>query len=370
MLAWMGSAKRSQRGILLAWALCCFLIFFHATARAAESRADSDHDGLSDGLEQDLLLQFLPTFMIASQDCSRLPAEFRAGVEDPEIKAENGTIYGQAFPAKSSTSGSPEVELHYYDLWRKDCGRHGHPLDTEHVAVLIRASSADLGSAHWKALFWYAAAHENTVCDVSQIARASALDAEDDGPTVWISPGKHASYLSSKLCGGGCGADRCAKMTKLAPVKVVNLGEPEFPMNGSLFIASTAWPLQHKMSTSDFPPEAITRLISSPDTTIASFNPGRHPVQGIIATSSDTEQAVATSGASATAAMSLAADTSGDALAGTSDSTGAALANASRDTGGALHKTYRHTRQALGTSIRHVGKAVHLTRRQDEDPPR
>ena len=80
----------------------------------------------------------MPTFMIASHDCSTLPAEFMAGSATPQVEAENGAIYRQAFPAKSAAGGSPAVELHYDHLWKEDCGLHGHPLDTEHVAVLVQ----------------------------------------------------------------------------------------------------------------------------------------------------------------------------------------------------------------------------------------
>ena len=58
------------------------------------------------------------------------------------------------------------------------------------------------------------------MCDVSQIARASTLDAENHGATVWISPGKHASYFSPDLCHGGCGADRCENMIRLSPAGI------------------------------------------------------------------------------------------------------------------------------------------------------
>ncbi len=208
---------------------------------------------MSDALEQALLVQFRPTFFVGQQDCSNIPAEFRPGVLKPEPETENGTIYGQVFPSKTSVGALPIAEIHYYHLWRRDCGAHGHPLDTEHVSVLVRASDSHLATATWKALYWYSAAHENTVCDVSQIARASTLHAEDHGAQVWISPGKHASYLNEILCQGGCGADKCANMVALAPGKLINLGEVRQPMNGSLFIASTAWPLAAKMAQHEFP---------------------------------------------------------------------------------------------------------------------
>ena len=43
---------------------------------------DSDGDGLSDALEQALLEQFRPQFMIGRGDCAKVPAEFLAGGED------------------------------------------------------------------------------------------------------------------------------------------------------------------------------------------------------------------------------------------------------------------------------------------------
>lgn len=311
--------------------------------------ADSDHDGMSDALEQKLLAQFKPVFMVGRHDCSDIPAEFRTDVMTPETELENGTIYGQVFPAKPSTDSRPLVEIHYYHLWHKDCGPHGHPLDTEHVSVLVQASDSHLFSTTWKAIYWYAAAHENTVCDVSQIARASTLRAEDNGATVWISPGKHASYLNETLCQRGCGADRCVEMVQLGPGKLINLGEVGQPMNGSLFTASTAWPLADKMASTNFPEDPIARLNGLPDSDIAWFNAGRHPAQGVIAVSNSTEQAITESGYNTTAAISIAGD-----------STGTALSTAQNATGNALQQSYQHTKHALGLSARHVGEVLQI----------
>ena len=160
-----------------------------AQTLAPGAETDSDHDGLSDSLEQALLVQFEPVFMVGRHDCSDKPAEFHADSRTPKVVASNGTIYGQVFPTQTSNPAGPFAELHYYHLWRIDCGPHGHALDTEHVAALVQASDAHLSSATWKAAYWYAAAHEDTVCDVSQIARASTLQAVTHGPTIWISPG-------------------------------------------------------------------------------------------------------------------------------------------------------------------------------------
>ena len=305
-----------------------------------------------------MLIQFAPKFLVDSHDCSNIPAEFQPGNPTPVVKSENGTIYGQVFPARDPIDGAPAAEIHYYHLWRIDCGPHPHPLDTEHVSVLVRASNPHLASAAWKALYWYAAAHENTVCDVSQIAHASTLHAEDAGPTVWISPGKHASYLNQALCQKGCGADRCQNMTALTPAKLVNLGEPGHPMNGSEFIASSAWPLSTKMSATNFPPPALARLRELPPSQIAWFNQGKHPAQGVIAISGTTAQAIAGGGRDTLSGISTAAD-----------ATDGSISAANSSTGNALQKSYRHTRHALGASARHTRKALGFTPRSAAPKP-
>jgi hypothetical protein len=317
------------------------LSFRAATAQqvseAPQSQADTDFDGLSDQLEQSLLTQFAPNFMIGRNDCSNFPAEFRVATASPEVQEENGTIYGQVIPAKTSTSTAPEAEIHYFHLWGKDCGAHGHPLDAEHVSVLVRASTGGTTQAKWHAVYWYAAAHENTVCDVSQISRAATIDATDRGAKVWISPAKHASYLDERLCQAGCGADKCEAMVALAPGKLINLGEPGAPMNGSLFTTSKQWPLAAKMQTTSFPYEPVTRLEALPTTEIAWFNPGRHPAQGVICASGSTFNALSNGSENTTSAISV----------------------AQGSTGKALQRGYNSTVRALGASAHSVGKALH-----------
>lgn len=324
----MGSRSRLVTVLLL-------LQPFVLVAQSAPSR-DSDRDGLSDTLEQSLLTQFSPHFYIGQHECAGLPAVFQPDLLQPTPQEEDGTVYGQVFPAKIAGATRPMAEIHFYDLWDRDCGAHGHQLDTEHVAVLVEASSSDLSEAKWKAVYWFAAAHEDTVCDVSQLARASALGAEENGAKVWLSPGKHAAYLAKALCNHGCGADRCDVMKPMRTSRIINLGEPGHPMNGSVFIASTAWPLEQKMSHTNFPPDPIARLQSLPPGDIAWFNAGRHPAQGVIAISY----------------------TTGSAIAGSGENTDAALALASDKTGNALQKSYHNTKHALGTTAKDVGKAL------------
>ena len=67
----------------------------------------------------------------------------------------------------------------------------------------------DAPPEEWEAAYWYAAAHEGTVCDASSGAAAAAVRATTAGPYVYVSRGKHASYLNRGHCKWGCGSDRC-----------------------------------------------------------------------------------------------------------------------------------------------------------------
>jgi len=84
--------------------------------------------------------------MVDQADCSKVPAESRPGGREPIVLAENATTYGQVFPKRAADTAESLVEVHYYHLWKKDCGRMGHALDTEHVSVVIKASDSK-----WKA---------------------------------------------------------------------------------------------------------------------------------------------------------------------------------------------------------------------------
>jgi hypothetical protein len=109
---------------------------------------DLDRDGLDDGLEQRLLEQFRPVFIVSAKDCDGRPAAVRPGRPNPEVVARDGTIYGQAFPLPEG-----RVELHYFHLWGRDCGRVAHPLDIEHVSARL-----ELRDGRWRATHWFAAA--------------------------------------------------------------------------------------------------------------------------------------------------------------------------------------------------------------------
>ena len=301
----------------------------HPQTTPTQPTLDSDHDGLPDSLELSLLTQFQPRFLISSADCSIKPAEFTPNSEKPRAVADNGAIYAQAFP---SSAHAKAIELHYYDLWRKDCGQAGHALDAEHVSALVVEESPGT----WKAHYWYAAAHEDTLCDASQIARAKALHSDERGPDVWISTGKHAAFLSKAICNHGCGADSCADSAPLDGSHLVNLGESSAPMNGATWAASPRWPLKQKMIRSDFDASAVNRLESLPEDEIAWTNPGKRPVQAAIL-GGDAALGGAATGFRATDTALTVADTH----------TSGALDTASHKTGNALVRSYRGVKKAL-----------------------
>ena len=133
---------------------------------ATAQNIDTDRDGISDAQEQVLLEEFRPTFMISKSDCAIRPSRFEPDRPDPKALAADGTIYGQVFPVPGN-----RVEIHYYTLWNRDCGRMQHPLDAEHVTVLISMNP----DSEPRALYWYAGAHEKTACEMSNGERSDAL---------------------------------------------------------------------------------------------------------------------------------------------------------------------------------------------------
>jgi hypothetical protein len=325
-----------ERGLILLSLLLCVLLAVSLPLSA--QTIDSDRDGLSDALETALLQQFAPTLMVSTNDCSALPARFTPGIAVPTSEADNGTLYGQATPRR--VRGQNAIELHFYHLWRKDCGRLGHTLDTEHVAVLLLSE----GKQHddpttWKAKYWYAAAHEDTVCDASQVTRASTLHAEHDGALIWVSDGKHASFLNAELCNHGCGGDVCRNSYAAPQLPVVNLGEPGAVMNGSVWIASTQWPLMDKVSRSDFTDARLQRLLRLPVTDVAWANPEKRPAQGAILGGNAAIDGALTGVRSTDTAITIAGS-----------HTGGALGTATQATGHALSRSLHAVGKALGAS--------------------
>jgi hypothetical protein len=287
--------------------LALVLLLLSAPAAAAQ---DFDRDELDDSLEQALLERFLPRFYLSAGECDGLPASFLPGTADPTVAAKDGTIHGRALPAADGG-----IELQYFHLWARDCGRNGHDLDAEHVSALLEPQPGGV----WTARLWYAAAHEDTICDQSSGARASTLGAVTAGPSVYISRGKHASYLDAGQCARGCGGDACPLGRPLQVHRLVNIGEPGAPLNGATWMASARWALGAKLQ-SDFNPDVRASLDSGAKPSVIALATHLRPFQAPV----------------------LAGDTALD-----------ALAHARKAAG-----------KALGTTASRVGRFLGMTRRR------
>jgi hypothetical protein len=220
------------------------------------------------------------------------------------------------------------LEVHFYHLWERDCGLTGHELDAEHVSVLLVADRLGSPASRWRAAYWYAAGHEDTLCDSSNAARAAAIGAEHCGATVWIAADKHASYLMAELCGQrGCVADRCEWVAELPPGQLVNLGERGAPLAGALWVESRDWPLASKMG-SDFDPVMLARLDAADAAVVARVNHNWRPVQVGVSVGGD-----------AVGALVIADRHAGRAVSGAEQKTGAAVWKGLSAVGRALRQT-------------------------------
>jgi hypothetical protein len=302
------------------------------------SLVDSDADGLTDKLEQELLVKFAPRIMMSSSECDGLPAKFRPGSLKPQLLTKDGTIYGQVFRKAARGGSGSFIEIHYYHLWNRDCGRIGHALDVEHVSALLQAATTEESATAWKAEYWYAAAHEDTACDASHAIRSSFMNAEQQGPTVWISAGKHASFLDQEACHGGCGGDNCGVMRPLVISELINLGEQEAPMNGASWIGWPGWPMAEKMQT-DFPEPVLAKLDAARLPTIVPINESQAPFKTAILV-----------GGSAAGAQMTAVRKTGTGLLTTTDAVGVSMEKSTSDTGGSLKRAARAVWRALGGS--------------------
>jgi len=317
------------------------LVFCVLVPLGASGSADLDRDGIADALEQALLERFRPTLMLSAAECDGRPSEFQSGRKDPAKPVRNGTIYGQVF------SAGLFVEIHYYHLWANDCGFGSHPLDVEHVAVLVRPPSSGSSPDGYVAEYWFAAGHQGTPCSAAHGARAADLAAEFNGASVWVSHGKHASFLSQETCGRlGCGGDRCDAMAAMPPGKLINIGEPGAPLNGAIWTASKKWGVQGKMTT-EFTPEVLARLGSAPPREIVFIHPELIPAKAVILGGNHTLSAVGTGGRH----------------------TGSALKTADKHTSNALGTSARKTGSALGKATRATGRFLGIKPKQPSAPP-
>jgi hypothetical protein len=284
---------------------------------------DLDRDGLPDALEQALLERFLPTLVLSADECDGRPAAIRPGSVDPVVMARDGTLYGHV-TIRATRDQAVEVEVKYFHVWGRDCGRPGHAWDAEHVSALVYAPGLDAPLDAWQAEYWYAAAHEGTVCDASSGATAATLRASRVGPYVYVSRGKHASYLARGQCKWGCGSDLCDSPGEpLTRAGVVNVGEPDAPLNGATWMHSGQLALADKLAT-DFAPTVRARFDVDPPTTVQALRIHLRPLQAPILGGDTGLDALIAAGRAAADALA----SSGEAAATAAEATGRAVGTA------------------------------------------
>jgi hypothetical protein len=285
---------------------------------------DLDRDGLPESLEQVLLDRFVPTLVLDAAECDGAPAAFKPGAVDPVVVARDGTLYGHVAARATGDGGGIEVEIKYFHLWDRDCGRPSHKLDVEHVSGLLWAPALDAPIAAWQARYWYAAAHEGTICDASSGAAAVALRAVTVGPYVYVSRGKHASYLERGHCKWGCGSDICRDGMPAPRAGVINLGEPGRPLNGATWTDSRRWSLASKLG-SDFEPALRERLDRADPLDVVALRIGLRPIQSPILGGDTGFDALILAGTAAADALEASADAGATAVEATGRAVGTAL---------------------------------------------
>lgn len=287
---------------------------------------DLDRDGLPDRFEQALLERFAPTLVLSAGECDGQPATMKPWAADPQLIDRAGTVYGHV-ALRSAQPERVEIEIKYFHLWGRDCGRPSHALDIERVSALLHASRLDAPADEWEADYWYAAAHEGTVCDASSGAAAQALRATSVGPYVYVSRGKHASYLNRGHCKWGCGSDLCDPGPPSPRGDVVNLGERDAPLNGATWLGSRRWSLVDKLAT-DFDSGRRARFDREPLSGVVALQVSRRPVQAPILGGDTGLDALILAGKAAT----LSLDATADATATAVEATGQAIGKAAGKT--------------------------------------
>ena len=167
------------------------------------------------------------------------------------------------------------------------------------------------------------------MCDASSGARAATVRAADGGPYVYVSRGKHASYLARGQCKWGCGSDICEPGPPLGRSRVINMGEPDAPFNGATWLTSKRLTLARRLST-DFDPGLRARLDRQQPSTVqvltVALRPWQAPILG---------------GDTGLDALIMAGDAAAGAVASTAEATSAAGASTGRAVGAAVGKTVR-----------------------------
>lgn len=240
---------------------------------------DNDLDGMDDGLEQQLLDNFMPYIVqYVSDNC---PGPNTDGTGDTNL------VVSRIFPIPqqyTSTSNIDSVKLHpapivpahgltiglvWYNtivkinsalLYGKDCGLIGHTADVEGFNFSVKYTGTlpagwmyDTNMQNWAGVTIQTISHAGTLCEAveTQPYRSAANPMGKD--TIYPSPDKHGSYLTVSQCSSNIICDpSCSGAFTRHKVKNINLGEPNAPLVSDLGTIYAPYAGEDPWGTNDF----------------------------------------------------------------------------------------------------------------------
>ncbi len=187
---------------------------------------DMDGDGLDDGEEMRLMMEYLPFLNVDPGDTCPLA----------------GIIFRLRPHPASPTRIHAIVDM----LFENDCGASGHIGDDEVFGITIDPSRpAPAGILAIRAI-----SHQATACEhISNCgpcpgaapalpACTTAMRAGAPFPVVFYSRNKHGAYMSEAACDGACFfTNQCTATATPAMPMMVNAGEPAMPLTRNLTAA-------------------------------------------------------------------------------------------------------------------------------------
>ena len=188
----------------------------------ADVLVDEDGDGLDDAHEDFLARAYLPYLAL-----------------HPDDECPRSGLLVRVRPHPADARFVHVVYVHLFDV---DCGINGHVGDNEASGATIDPSLPPPDGI----VALVAASHQNafpcereTACGRCD-GMAACATAERDGaafPIVWYSRDKHGGYVEKGPCDFGSCFDVCADNPAPVVPRIVNAGEPGFPLTTNLTAA-------------------------------------------------------------------------------------------------------------------------------------
>ena len=171
---------------------------------------DRDRDGLSDRLELQLAMQWLPVIHQYSLE----------GQVDACAEPTPRPVLVRVRPrVERGVRDAGHLALTYVLLYSRDCGGLGHDGDAEPFSVFL---SRDPRTGEWHGMGAVAVAHQGTAFEQRSFG---------SGTAIWVSRNKHGNFATFDACGEQDG-DICARSgVPPSAYTWLNVGEPDAPLS-------------------------------------------------------------------------------------------------------------------------------------------